>query len=100
MVDLIENMYYKILLEAALALGLTWCAERVALASAVGEDQRQYDASEVVADANGPLVPCVAFRQFMAGFNPALTVVCRNMKGREKIQQLGELLPELRRGIL
>src|SRR5438477_138969 len=52
----IENISY----------GLTICAERIAVASAVAAGQREFVAIAVVADTSEPIVPCGACRQFLA----------------------------------
>ena len=54
--------------------GLTICAERVALFSAVAAGARRIAAVAVVAGAGEPAMPCGACRQTLAEFGPAMTV--------------------------
>jgi len=86
----IENISY----------GLTICAERIAVASAVAAGQREFVAIAVVADTNEPIVPCGACRQFLAEFAPELIIVSATMRGGQKVENLSQLLPDPKRGIL
>ena len=85
----IENISY----------GLTICAERIAVASAVAAGQREFVAIAVVADTSEPIVPCGACRQFLAEFAPEL-IVSATVRGGQKIENLSHLLPDPKRGIL
>jgi cytidine deaminase len=86
----IENISY----------GLTICAERIAVASAVAAGQREFVAIAVVADTSEPIVPCGACRQFLAEFAPELIIVSATVRGGQKIENLSHLLPDPKRGIL
>ena len=86
----IENISY----------GLTICAERIAVGSAVAAGEREFVAIAVVADASEPIVPCGACRQFLAEFAPDLTIVSETVRGGQKIESLSHLLPDPKRGIL
>jgi cytidine deaminase len=55
------------------SFGLTLCAERVAAAAAVAAGDRDFAAIAVV--SRGGVAPCGACRQFLAEFNPALSIV-------------------------
>ncbi len=85
----IENISY----------GLTICAERVAIGSAVAAGEREFVAIAVVADTNEPIVPCGACRQFLAEFAPDLIIVSATLRGDQKIENLSVLLPDPKRGI-
>jgi len=86
----IENISY----------GLTICAERIAIGSAVAAGEREFVAIAVVADTIDPIVPCGACRQFLAEFCPDLVIVSATVGGNRKIDKLSRLLPDPKRGIL
>ena len=72
--------------------GLTVCAERNALFSAVGAGEREFTALCVVGDTEAPISPCGACRQVMAEFKVP-RVILANLKGDVKEYTLEELLP-------
>jgi len=82
------------------SLGLTICAERVAVVAAVAAGERHFLAIAVAADSDQPIVPCGACRQFLAEFAPDLVIVSSNIRGDRKIEDLSHLLPDPSRGIL
>ncbi len=86
----IENISY----------GLTVCAERIAIGSAIAAGEREFVAIAVVADTVEPIVPCGACRQFLAEFAPDLIIVSATLRGDQKIEDLSHLLPDPKRGIL
>ncbi len=73
--------------------GLTVCAERVAIFSAVAAGQGDIAALAVVADTPGPVSPCGACRQVMVEFNPDMQVILANTKGDIQLTTARELLP-------
>jgi cytidine deaminase len=83
-----------------ISYGLTICAERIAVASAVAAGEREFVAIAVVADTSEPIVPCGACRQFLAEFAPDLVIVSGMVRGGQKIENLSHLLPDPKRGIL
>ncbi len=83
-----------------ISYGLTICAERIAIASAVAAGEREFVAIAVVADTSEPIVPCGACRQFLAEFSPDLIIVSATVRGGQKIENLSHLLPDPNRGIL
>jgi cytidine deaminase len=86
----IENISY----------GLTICAERIAIGSAVAAGEREFVVIALVADTTEPIVPCGACRQFLAEFAPDLIIVSATIGGAQKIENLSNLLPHPKRGIL
>ncbi|MBQ7317910.1 MAG: cytidine deaminase [Phascolarctobacterium sp.] len=72
--------------------GLTICAERSALFSAVGAGERKFTALCVVGDTEAPISPCGACRQVMAEFKVP-KIILANLKGDVKEYTLDELLP-------
>jgi cytidine deaminase len=71
--------------------GLTICAERNAVAHAVAEGARRFDAVAVVTE-NG-VTPCGACRQVLAEFGPDMTVVVSDTAGNRIVYSIGDLLP-------
>jgi cytidine deaminase len=74
-------------------LGLTVCAERVALWKALSEGVRSFAALAVVAKPSAPTPPCGACRQLLweyCGDIPVLTANLRRVTGQVT---LAELLP-------
>ncbi|MGB6221707.1 cytidine deaminase [Haloferula sp.] len=81
-----------------LSYGLTMCAERVAIGSAVVAGATEIIAVVVVADTKEPISPCGACRQVLAEFgDPRVLLVSK--ESREEFQ-LSELLPRASTGIL
>lgn len=79
--------------------GLTICAERAAVARAVSEGHRQFDAVAVWAETmpNGAVTPCGACRQVLAEFLQAeAPVLLTDAQTPGRIRQLtmASLLPE------
>ena len=72
--------------------GLSVCAERNALFSAVGAGERKFTALCVVGDTEEPISPCGACRQVMAEFKVPC-IILANLKGDVKEYTLEELLP-------
>lgn len=72
--------------------GLTCCAERNAIFSAVGAGERRFKMLAVAADSPEPVAPCGACRQVIAEFGIPL-VVMGNLKAETKTMTAEELLP-------
>jgi len=74
-------------------LGLTCCAERVAIFKAVSEGERGFDAIAVVTDVPGLTPPCGACRQIIWEFCGDVPVVMANLEGKVETEAAGKLLP-------
>lgn len=83
-----------------LSFGLTMCAERVAIGSAVAAGHRRFQCLAIAADSDEVLSPCGACRQVLAEFNPALKVLAANLHGKVEEFSLESLLPRASKGIL
>lgn len=73
--------------------GLTVCAERHAIAAAVGQGVRALRALVVVCSGDQPPAPCGACRQVLAEFPPAFAVHCYGRTGAELVARTDSLLP-------
>ena len=74
--------------------GLTICAERAALFSAVAAGARSFRAIAIAGpDDEAPCYPCGACRQALHEFSPALTVVVSGPAGSTRSISLAHLLP-------
>ncbi len=73
--------------------GLTLCAERVAMFTALSAGHRRFTRIAVVADAAAPTPPCGACRQILWEFAGDLEVVLANLRRETGRYQLSELLP-------
>lgn len=81
-----------------LSYGLTICAERVAIGSAVAAGVTEFQTVAVVADTDVPISPCGACRQVMAEFGVPQVVLSN--KTERVAFALEELLPRAATGIL
>ncbi|MDW7650093.1 MAG: cytidine deaminase [Bacillota bacterium] len=77
-----------------LSYGLSMCAERNAVFTAVAAGNRKFTGMAVVADTPEPVTPCGACRQVLSEFSPDLWIVCANLKGQQRMFRLRELLPD------
>ena len=75
-------------------LGLTMCAERVALFKAISEGNPQFSRIAVVADTKEPTPPCGACRQLLWEFGRDIEVVLGNPEGEQACYRLKELFPQ------
>ncbi|RYD47924.1 MAG: cytidine deaminase [Verrucomicrobiaceae bacterium] len=81
-----------------LSYGLTICAERVAMGTAITAGERRFLKLVVVADTSVPISPCGACRQVMAEFGVPVAVLVNR---KERIQfSMEDLLPRVSTGIL
>jgi cytidine deaminase len=82
------------------SLGLTICAERSAIATAVAEGNKDFVAVAVVTAGKKPAIPCGACRQVLAEFNPSIKILAATIDGKVQEFNLTELLPFPSQGIL
>jgi len=77
------------------SLGLTLCAERAAVASAVAAGARRIVTVVVVTDDSRPRMPCGACLQFVAEFcEPAAAVIAATVSGDVRRSSLRDLMKE------
>ena len=74
--------------------GAAICAERAALAKAVSEGEREFEALAVVADTEEPVAPCGICRQNLIEFGDDIKVIMANTRGDAEIATVAELLPK------
>lgn len=75
------------------SFGLTICAERAAVVSAVAAGRRRFRALALVAGRGTPASPCGACRQVLHEFTPELPLRLVSADGRVRDVRLNELLP-------
>ena len=73
--------------------GLTVCAERVALLSALAAGEREFDAIVVITQSDEPSTPCGPCRQLMWEYCGDIEVALTNLEGRRVDYQLSDLFP-------
>ncbi|HEY4879496.1 MAG TPA: cytidine deaminase [Candidatus Acidoferrales bacterium] len=74
-------------------LGLTCCAERVAIFKAMSEGERGFDAIAVVTDVEALTPPCGACRQIIWEFCGDIPVLLANLSGKVEKETSAGLLP-------
>lgn len=83
-----------------LSFGLTMCAERVGVGSAIASGSDNFTKLAIVSDSPEPVVPCGACRQVLAEFSPSLAIVSATLFGARAEFSLSELLPKPTQGIV
>ena len=74
--------------------GLSNCAERTAVFSALRTGMRSGKMVAVIADTKGPVAPCGACRQVLSEFLPKdARIVLGNLQGDIKVTTMEDLLP-------
>lgn len=74
-------------------LGLTMCAERVALFKALSDGHRAFSRLAIVTDTETPTPPCGACRQVLWEFGGNLQIVLANLDAETGTHHLKDLLP-------
>lgn len=80
------------------SLGLSICAERVAIQKAVSAGYKVFKALAIISDTMNPCSPCGACRQVMLEFSPDMEVIMTNLHQKIKITKAKELLPDIFQG--
>lgn len=75
------------------SFGLTNCAERTALFTAVAAGEKDVEAMAVVADTEDLTTPCGACRQVLVELAPRARVIIGNLKGDVMVTTSRDLLP-------
>lgn len=83
-----------------LSFGLTICAERAAVFSAIAAGEKEFEAIAVVADSVSPVTPCGACRQVLSEFASELPICSANLQDVRFVSSIQELLPRAKEGIL
>lgn len=73
--------------------GLTVCAERVALLSALAAGERKFTAIAVVTQSEEPSTPCGPCRQLMWEYCGDIDVTLANLAGQRVEYKLAQLFP-------
>lgn len=74
--------------------GMTACAERTAIWTAIHAGYRKFKSIAVIADCSPPPTPCGACRQVLWELAGNIEVVMGNLKGETKNSSLLDLLPQ------
>jgi cytidine deaminase len=83
-----------------LSFGLTSCAERNAVFSAVASGVRSFRRIVIVADSKEPVTPCGACRQVLSEFSENMEIISINLDHEKYRGKLSHLLPRCKAGIL
>ncbi len=75
------------------SFGLTVCAERNAIATAIAHGEREFEAIAIATDADPPAPPCGACREVMAEFAPNLEIILVSHGKEQKRYKLKEIFP-------
>lgn len=76
------------------SLGLTVCAERVALWKALSEGERSFSRVVVVSDTDEPATPCGACRQLLWEYCGDIPLTMHSVRGITREKTMAQLLPD------
>lgn len=82
------------------SFGLSLCAERTAVFSAVAAGHQDFIKIVIATDLPEPASPCGACRQVLCEFNPEIEVILGGFDGKMINYHLSDLLPHPCAGIL
>ena len=85
------NIYFGSNVESS-SYGLSICAERVALFTALSNGEKEFDSIMIVSDSSTPTSPCGACRQVLFDYAPDINVIMSNLKKDETIENIQNLL--------
>lgn len=88
-----RGIYTGVNIENA-SFGLTLCAERVALATAITDGQREFASIAVAALDRRSVWPCGACLQALSEFGSDILIITEDKSGQPVSRHLKELLPE------
>jgi cytidine deaminase len=74
--------------------GLTICAERSAVTTAIADGCRDFVAIAIVTDASPPAPPCGMCRETLVEFARDMDILSANLAGERKFYRLSEIFPE------
>ena len=72
--------------------GLSICAERVALFTALSNGEKEFDSILIVSDSSTPASPCGACRQLLFDYAPDIVIVMSNLKKDKTVDSIKNLL--------
>ncbi|NOR45602.1 MAG: cytidine deaminase [Candidatus Delongbacteria bacterium] len=72
--------------------GLSICAERVALFTALTNGEKEFDSILIVSNSSIPTSPCGACRQVLFDYAPNINVIMSNLKKDETVENIKDLL--------
>jgi cytidine deaminase len=73
--------------------GLSMCAERVAIFTAVAAGETRLITIAICSDSPQPSTPCGACRQVLFEFGPGAQIIMGNLNGISVVSNLDELFP-------
>ena len=72
--------------------GLSICAERVALFTALSHGERDFEHILIISDSKKPTYPCGACRQLLFDYAPGIEVIMSNLNKNEIVENISKLL--------
>ena len=85
------KIYFGSNVESA-SYGLSICAERVALFTALSNGEKEFDSILIVSDSSTPTSPCGACRQLMFDYAPDIKIIMSNLKKDIVVDSVKNLL--------